>query len=152
MGSPIAFPAYTPYTLNLHLCSSLLKQILNSHKQIFFSTDQIKSNPYSISVIINLHLCSSSIKVTSDYTFICRLHRSSFVNTSTINPPTTAFNYPHLPCQLPSFIIRPLHHIYHQTFTSQQQNKITHHCCCLLLAAAGAIPEIESSAVWSCTL
>ncbi|KAM0072482.1 hypothetical protein Hdeb2414_s0001g00036941 [Helianthus debilis subsp. tardiflorus] len=85
-----------------------------------------------------------------DYTFICRLHRSSFVNTSTINPPTTAFNYPHLPCQLPSFIlIQPLHlppYIStHQTFTSQQQNKITHLCCCLLLVAVGAIPEIKSS-------
>ncbi|MFS7968393.1 hypothetical protein Hanom_Chr09g00796921 [Helianthus anomalus] len=48
--------------------------------------------------------------------------------------------------------ICPLY-IYHQTFTSQQQNRIIHlvfacYCCylsLLLLVAAGDIPEIESA-------
>ncbi|MFS7932848.1 hypothetical protein Hanom_Chr04g00372731 [Helianthus anomalus] len=92
-------------SINLLFISFKNRSSIPTNKQIFFSTDQIKPL---------LHLCSL-IKVTSDHTFICRLHQNSIVNTSTINPPTTAFNYPHLPCQLRLLsnpyisTIKPLH-------------------------------------------
>ncbi|KAF5794284.1 hypothetical protein HanXRQr2_Chr08g0326361 [Helianthus annuus] len=76
-------------------------------------------------------------------------------------PATTPLILPLPPSITPiyhaSFVyIQPLHlplYIYHQTFTSQQQNRIIHlavafYCCylsLLLVVAAGAIPEIESA-------